>query len=37
MKVESYMSGDNVVFKNFIVIKKKDTYYGVHEVCSGKP
>ena len=37
MKVESYMSGDNVVFKNFVVIKKKDTYYGVYEACSGQP
>lgn len=37
MKVESHMSSDNVIFKNFIVIKKKDTYYSVHEVYNGTP
>lgn len=37
MKVESYMSGDNVVFNNFIVIKKKDTYYDVYKAWGGEP
>lgn len=31
MKVNSYTSGGNVIFRNFIVVKKKDTYYGVYE------
>jgi hypothetical protein len=35
MKVNSYTSGDSVVFDNFIVVKKKDTYFGVYEYCCG--
>ena len=31
MKVESRAAGDRIIFRNFIVIPKKDTYFGVHE------
>lgn len=39
MKVSSYTCGDYVVFDNFVVAKKSDTYYGVHEtgLLSYKP
>lgn len=37
MKVHSYVKNGMVVFKNFVVVKKKDTYYGVHECCYGTP
>ena len=35
MKVNSYTSGNSVVFDNFIVVKKKDTYFGVYESSYG--
>ena len=31
MKVNSYTYGDYVVFDNFVVVKKNDTYYGIYE------
>lgn len=31
MKVKSRASGTSVIFNNFIVLKKKDTYFGVYE------
>lgn len=31
MKVDSRAAGDRIIFRNFIVIPKKDTYFGVYE------
>lgn len=31
MKVHSYTYDNVVVFDNFIVVKKKDTYFGIYE------
>ena len=31
MKVDSRAAGDRIIFRNFIVVPKKDTYFGVHE------
>lgn len=39
MKVESRAIGDRIIFRNFIVIPKKATYFGVYEtsLLSGIP
>lgn len=31
MKVDSRAAGDRIVFRNFIVVPKKDTYFAVYE------
>jgi hypothetical protein len=31
MKVDSRAAGDRIIFRNFIVVPKKDTYFSVYE------